>query len=450
MCAARLAPVLAREIVPHDPAELAARLRGERHLLLLDSAMRQEHFGRYSFLACNPAQTITVQDGATHLDGERVDEGALALLDRLLAEERCEPLPGLPPFQGGFAGFIGYDYGAVLEPSLRLPQGPGPQLMLNRYDTVVAFDHLQERAWIISRGGEAALDAMAAKLAAAQAPLGRASLAGFTSNFSRAGYEQALARTVDYVLAGDIFQANIAQQFSAPVDAGFDPFAFYLVLRQRNAAPFAAFLDFGTVVVASASPERLVALRGRLAEARPIKGTRRRDANPARDAALIAELMASRKDRAENVMIVDLLRNDLSRVAEPGTVMVPVLCGLESYAGVHHLTSVVTAKLQEGVAAGGLVAALFPGGSITGAPKIRAMEVIAEMEGTPRSLYCGSLGYAGFSGAADFSIAIRTVEFARDTARFSGGGGITARSRPAEEYDETLTKVARIQGAFAP
>ena len=279
---------------------------------------------------------------------------------------------------------------------------------------------------------------------------GRATLTGFTSNFTRPAYEEAIARTVDRVLAGDIFQANIAQQFSAPVDQGFEAFAFYGALRQRNAAPFAAFMDFGDRIIASASPERLVALRGGVAEARPIKGTRRRDAHPAKDAALIAELMASRKDRAENVMIVDLLRNDLSRVAQPGTVTVPMLCGLESYAGVHHLTSVVTARLRDGLGAGALLAALFPGGSITGAPKIRAMAVIAEMEQHPRGIYCGSLGYASYSGDADFSIAIRTVEFSHGMARFSGGGGITARSNPAEEYDETLTKVARIMGAFTP
>jgi para-aminobenzoate synthetase component 1 len=450
MCPAALHPPHAREIVPHDPAEMAARLRGERHLLFLDSAMRQEHVGRYSFLACNPAQTLMVRGGATFLDDAPVAEAAPAVLDRLLAQGHAPPLPGLPPFQGGFAGYIAYDYGAVLEPSLSLPRRALPELMLNRYDTVMAWDHLQERAWIISRGGATAIDALAEKLKTRPPAPGRATLAGFASNFTREAYEDAIARTVDHVLAGDIFQANIAQQFSATVDAGFDAFAFHEQLRRRNAAPFAAFLDFGEVVVASASPERLVSVRGGVAEARPIKGTRRRDANPARDATLVAELMASRKDRAENVMIVDLLRNDLSRVAEPGTVTVPMLCGLESYAGVHHLTSVVTARVRADVGAGGLLAALFPGGSITGAPKIRAMAVIAEMERRPRGIYCGSIGYASFPGAADFNIAIRTVEFSDGQARFSGGGGITARSSPAEEYDETLTKVARIEKAFQP
>ncbi len=202
--------------------------------------------------------------------------------------------------------------------------------------------------------------------------------------------------------------------------------------------------------IASSSPERLLSFDGVKVEARPIKGTRRRDPNPALDAALVAELSSSRKDRAENVMIVDLLRNDLSRVCAPGSVRVPVLCGLESYASVHHLTSVVTGELKPDKSVGDLIAAMFPGGSITGAPKIRAMEVIAEIEGQGRGVYCGSIGYFGFNGQVDLNIAIRTAMFSQGMARFQGGGGITARSEPAAEYEETLTKTTRIMEAFAP
>ncbi len=227
-----------------------------------------------------------------------------------------------------------------------------------------------------------------------------------------------------------------------------DALAFYRRLRALNPATFSAFLDYGDVQIASSSPERLLSFDGKTVEARPIKGTRRRDADPARDAALVAELVSSRKDRAENVMIVDLLRNDLSRVCSG--VRVPVLCGLESYASVHHLTSVVTGELKSGKSAGDLISALFPGGSITGAPKIRAMEIIAEIERAPRGIYCGSIGYFGFNGQVDLNIAIRTAMFSQGVARFQGGGGITARSEPAEEYDETLTKINRIMEAFAP
>jgi para-aminobenzoate synthetase component 1 len=228
----------------------------------------------------------------------------------------------------------------------------------------------------------------------------------------------------------------------------FNPLAYYLGLRVHNPATFGAYLDYGSVKIASSSPERLISFDGALAEARPIKGTRRRDPDPGIDAELKAELLASRKDRAENVMIVDLLRNDLSRVAEPGSVQVPVLCGLETYASVHHLTSVVTGRLANGKTRGDLIAACFPGGSITGAPKIRAQEIIAEIEKVPRNIYCGSIGFLSFTGPMDLNIAIRTVLFRDGVAHFQGGGGITAKSSPAEEYEETLAKVNRIAQSF--
>ncbi len=321
--------------------------------------------------------------------------------------------------------------------------------MLHRYDTVIAFDHMQERAWIISTDALEA-DRLEALLKRKLQTVGSHAIEGWTSNFSRVEYEKAISSTVEFILAGDIFQANITQCFQAAIPRGFDAFAFYLRLRRANPAPFAAFLDYGDVQIASSSPERLLNFDGKTIEARPIKGTRRRDDDPARDAALIAELASSRKDRAENVMIVDLLRNDLSRVAKPGTVRVPMLCGLETYASVHHLTSVITAELREAKTMGDVIAATFPGGSITGAPKIRAMEVIAELEKIPRGIYCGSIGYFGFNGHADLNIAIRTAQFAGGIARVQAGGGITARSNPAAEYDESLTKIKRLMEAFAP
>ncbi|MBI2717994.1 MAG: aminodeoxychorismate synthase component I [Rhizobiales bacterium] len=441
----------AREIVYREPVGLASRLRGEANLTLLESVARQEHLGRYSYLACNSSATLKVVKGTGFVDGVAQADAPLALLDRLLAQGTRPHVAGLPPFQGGFAGLISYDFGRSLEPNARIPASAPlcPDMLLNRYDTVMGFDHMQERAWIVAPEARDA-DRLEALLKRQPAALGSNAIDGFVSNFSRTEYEKAVARTVDLILAGDIFQANISQCFSAAIPPGFDAFAFYRRLRETNPATFACFLDYGEVQVASSSPERLFAFDGRLIEARPIKGTRRRDADPARDAALIAELASSRKDRAENVMIVDLLRNDLSRVAKPGSVRVPVLCGLESYANVHHLTSVVTGELRDGRTVGDLVAAAFPGGSITGAPKIRAMEVIAEIERVPRGVYCGSIGWFGFNGQADLNIAIRTAMFSQGMARVSGGGGITARSNPAAEYDESLTKIARIMEAFAP
>ena len=423
------------EIAYLEPSLYAARLRDQPNLTLLESVMRHEHLGRWSFLACNPSETVLGLQG-------------LAAMRSSLSNNATSPLPGLPPFQGGYAGFISYDSGWAFQ-GAKHPPNFKPlcrDLIFHRYDTVVGFDHMQERAFII--GPDAAkLEKLLKRKAP---PFGNHTIENWHGNFTRTDYETAIARTVEYILAGDIFQANITQCFSADVPKDFDTFGFYQSLRDRNPATFAAFLDYGDVKVASSSPERLVKMQGRQLEARPIKGTRKRDANAAHDAALIAELQSSRKDRAENVMIVDLLRNDLSRIAKPGSVKVPVLCGLESYANVHHLVSVVEAEARDGLDAIDLLQAIFPGGSVTGAPKIRAMEVIAELEQQPRGLYCGSIGWLGFNGDADFNIAIRTALFVQDKAYVQGGGGITARSQPAAEYEESLTKISRIMEAFKP
>ena len=422
------------EIAYLEPSLYAARLRDQDNLLLFESVMRHEHLGRWSFLACNPSATLR--------------DAKLDDLRRDIARQAREPLPGLPPFQGGYAGFISYDGGWDFQGAKHPPNFPAlcPTMVFHRYDTVVGFDHMQERAYIIGPA-YAKLEKMLRRKAAL---VGNHVITGWESNFTQSAYEKAIRRAVDYIMAGDIFQANITQSFTATIPASFDAFAFYQALRTKNPATFAAFLDFGDVQVASSSPERLVKMAGNHLEARPIKGTRRRDADPARDAALIAELQSSRKDRAENVMIVDLLRNDLSRIAKPGSVKVPVLCGLESYANVHHLVSVVEAQAREDVDAIAMLQAVFPGGSITGAPKIRAMEIIAELEGQARGLYCGAIGYLGFNGNADFNIAIRTALFAGGKAHVQGGGGITARSNPVTEYEESLTKISRIMQAFQP
>jgi para-aminobenzoate synthetase component 1 len=440
-----------REIVAHEPSALALRLKGQRHLTLLESVMRSEHLGRYSFLACNPKATLKVTAEGTFLCGQMQEQSPLALIDRLLAENRQRHVPGLPPFQGGLAGYISYDFGRRLEPHAKIPDFAPicPDLVLHHYDCVAAFDHMQERAWIISESPERA-DELEELLNRKPQPLGGHAITGWQSNFTREAYEAAIARTVEFILAGDIFQANITQMFSAAIPDGFDPLAFYRVLRLKNPATFAGFMDYDDIQIASSSPERLLRCEDGRVEARPIKGTRRRDADPSRDANLIADLTSSRKDRAENVMIVDLLRNDLSRVSKPGTVKVPVLCGLETYANVHHLVSVITSELKDGHGIGDLLGATFPGGSITGAPKIRAMEIIAGIEQAPRGVYCGAIGYIGFNGRTDFNIAIRTAQFHEGVARVQGGGGITARSQPAAEYEESLTKIKRIMEAFAP
>jgi para-aminobenzoate synthetase component 1 len=451
LAAMRLKAPVFSEIVYAEPFQMARRLAGERALTLLESAQRHEHLGRYSFLAVNPSQTLEVRNGATFLDGKRRTEKPLDLMGRLVRRARRANVAGLPPFQGGWAGYVSYDLGRQLEPKARIPAFPPicPDMIMHRFDTVIAIDHLQELAWVIGPDNTS-IRRMEALLKHRPKPLGAAVRVDFLPVVSRAAHESNVRRTVDYILAGDIFQANITQALEAKMPDGFDCLAAYRQVCERNPAPFAALLDYDGLTVISSSPERLIRSDGRTAQARPIKGTRKRDHNPARDAALIAELQASRKDRAENVMIVDLLRNDLSRVSKPGSVKVPVLCGLESYANVHHLVSVVESELREGLGSADLFRAVFPGGSITGAPKIRAMEVIAELEGRPRGIYCGSIGYFGFNGACDFNIAIRTLQVAGGVMRLQGGGGITARSDAAAEHDESLVKVERIREAFRP
>jgi para-aminobenzoate synthetase component 1 len=440
-----------QEIPYVEPLTLARKLQQRKDLVFLDSARRHETLGRYAFIMCDPVDCTFSEFG-------------LAAARQILDGFRLDHIADLPPFQGGLTGYLAYELGQSLEPELRR-KTPAPDILplaLKAYDVVISFDQLRQRAFIVSSGFPEAQEAGRKRRARQRLTETLAMIENspprpedrhfpplsFVSNFTRQAFEAAIARTVEYVLAGDIFQANIAQRFSATVPHGYETFAFYERLRRTNPSTFGAYLHFDDLVICSSSPERLMRLNGRHAEARPIKGTRQRVADPEADLALQQELLTSRKDRAENVMIVDLLRNDLSRVCKPGTVDVPVLCGLETYESVHHLVSVVTGELSENAAAVDLLAACFPGGSVTGAPKIRAMEIIGEIEKVPRNIYCGSIGYLSFSGTMDFNIAIRTAMFHQRTATFCGGGGITARSEPSAEYEETLHKVTRIKEAF--
>jgi para-aminobenzoate synthetase component 1 len=277
-----------------------------------------------------------------------------------------------------------------------------------------------------------------------------AAAADVAPDIPREAYELAVRRVVDYILAGDIFQANLSQRLRAELPDGLAPLDLFARLCAGNPAPFAAYLKLDDLVIASSSPERFLRLSGDEVETRPIKGTRRRGRGPAEDEALAAELLASDKDRAENVMIVDLLRNDLSRVCRDGSIAVPELCSLERYATVMHLVSSVTGRLRPGLGPVDLLAACFPGGSITGAPKIRAMEIIAELEPTRRGAYCGAIGYIGFDGAMDTSIVIRTFTIRDRRVTFQVGGGVVAGSTPEGEYQETLAKAAALIAALSP
>jgi len=268
------------------------------------------------------------------------------------------------------------------------------------------------------------------------------------TNFSKESYQSAVKKVKNFILEGDIFEANISQRFMLQLSKKVEAFNLFRRLYEMNPAPFSAYLFFGDTVLVSASPERFLKLTGDQIETRPIKGTRRRGKSQEEDLQIANELIASEKDQAENVMIVDLLRNDLSRVCEDHSVKVPKLCGLESYTTVHHLVSVVTGKLQAQYNAVDLLKAAFPGGSITGAPKIRAMEIIAEIEPTKRGPYCGSIGYIGFNGDMDTSIIIRTYAIKNNVVTFQAGGAIVVDSDPLLEYEETLTKVKALRSAL--
>ena len=478
MSVGRLEPVesVVEELTPvPDPWEVCRRLDHLPRLLFLDSAGPLPELGRYSFLAADPFAWLESRRGAvtwTTAGASETEHGdPFTALEHRLAAYRIEPLPSLPPFQGGAAGLFGYDLCHHIE---RLPRPARdefavPDLALGFYDWVVAFDHVANRAWILSTGlpesnpvhrrvrARQRMEQVRHLLASDKAsekgdaalfrngeekelrplfPVG--DLPGVYSNFDRAGYLAAARRAIDYIHAGDCFQVNLAQRLLHR--ATLPPLELYDRLRRRNAAPFAGYFDLGEFALASASPERFLRLAAGDVETRPIKGTRPRGLTQEEDERQQWALFASAKDRAENVMIVDLLRNDLGRVCTYGSVHVEALCRLESYRTVHHLVSEVRGRLRPGLGQVDLLRAAFPGGSVTGAPKVRAMEIIAELEPTARGPYCGSLGYLGFDGSMDTNILIRTFTIGKGWIQFPVGGGIVADSTPEGEYAETLHK----------
>jgi len=464
---------LVEELTPcPDVADALAAFADQPGLLLLDSALVREPTGRYSFLAADPFETFVVERVAFGRDPfERIS--------RRLREFQTEAIADLPPFQGGAAGLFSYELGGAFErvPRAQHDEFQLPDLAVGLYDWAIAWDHRERRAWIISQGFPAQapaererwarqrLDFVRGRLASstsarAQAPpsplpvtalapqFAAPGLEGLTSNFSRDAYIRAVERIIEWIYAGDIFQANLSQRLLYP--ARLDPIALARRLRSCNPAPFGGAFLFDDWAVVSASPERFFSVRGGKVETRPIKGTRRRPALPEADLFTRDELRESQKDQAENVMIVDLLRNDLSRVCAPGSIRVPHLCAVETYETVQHLVSEVRGRLDADRTVWDLWRAVFPGGSITGAPKVRAMEIIAELEPTVRGPYCGGLFYVGYDGACDSSILIRTFVCRRGWIACGVGGGIVADSDPASEYEETLDKAAGMLRALAP
>jgi para-aminobenzoate synthetase component 1 len=466
--------------------ELFELIKDKPYSFFLDSGMDPHRLGRYSFLGSEPflaissrGSEVTVIRGQEH----EVQHGnPFDTVGKLLEAYRLDHCPAPVPFLGGAVGYFGYDLCHFIEhlPSTSIDDLKLPESYFALYDTIVAFDHLEGKVYLVGTGfpeveeggrlrrarmrleevkdwlfTSHSVVAVSQRLResageARQCQSGDYSMTGASrndgqgteirlkSNFTPEEYKRAVNRVREYIAAGDVFQVNLSQRFEA--DLEIPPYELYKRLRTVNPAPFAGYLSFPGVAIVSASPERFLKVRSDLVETRPIKGTRPRGGDSTKDERLAYELIHSNKDHAENVMIVDLERNDLGRVCHYGTVKVTELAILETFPTVFHLTSTVIGRLRRGKSNIDLLKAAFPGGSITGAPKVRAMEIIDELEPTKRSVYTGSIGYLGFNQDMDLNIVIRTFLIKEGKAYFQVGGGIIYDSEPEAEYIETLDK----------
>jgi para-aminobenzoate synthetase component 1 len=405
---------------------------------------------RFDFLVADPFVTLRTRGTTTELARRDAATQSKRPPLELLREELGELALGLPglPFSGGAVGYFGYDFGRQLEriPSIAAADITMPDLAMGVYDWAVVVDHAADRTWLVGHGRDARTfagwDALVDRLSAEPPP----EPAPFRvrglpkSNLGRDAYAAAFRAVQEHIRVGDCYQVNLTQRFEAEAEG--DAWHAYLRLREINPAPYAAYLDLPDGKIVSSSPERFLRVRDGHVETKPIKGTRPRSSDAARDRALAEELRTSAKDRAENVMIVDLLRNDLGKCCVPGSVRASKLFDIESFASVHQLVSTVEGQLAPGKHALDLVAACFPGGSITGAPKVAAMKIIEELEPQRRSVYCGSIGYIGFDGNMDTNIAIRTLVQQGGRVYTWAGGGVVADSNVDAEYQESLDKAA--------
>ena len=458
-------------------AELFDLIKDQPYCFFLDSGMDYQRLGRYSFLGSGPFLVISSRGPEITITRGREQEvqhgNPLDTVGALLETYKLDHHPAPVPFLGGAVGYFSYDLCHFIErlPSAAVDDLKLPECYLAFYDTIVGFDHLRGKAYLVATGFPETdegrrLRRARMRLEEAKGWLGssHSAVAADTrlspnndrfvaaaprndrqdkeimlkSNFTHQEYRKAVNKVRDYIAAGDVFQVNLSQRFEA--DLKIPPYELHKRLRAINPAPFAAYLIFPQVAIVSASPERFLKVQGDLVETRPIKGTRPRGRDPAEDTHLAYQLTHSAKDRAENVMIVDLERNDLGRVCHYGTVKVTELAILETFPTVFHLTSTVVGKLRRGKSNIDLLKATLPGGSITGAPKVRAMEIIDELEPTKRSVYTGSIGYLGFNEDMDINIVIRTFLVKDGRAYFQVGGGIIYDSDAEAEYLETLDK----------
>jgi len=450
---------------PLDTFEL---FRDEPFCFFLDSGMDHHKLGRYSFIGSNPFLVLNSRgsDCAVYQGSEKtcLNENPFDVLNRFLELYRLDPSDLPVPFAGGAVGYLSYDLCHFIErlPATAVDDLELPECYFGFYDLVLAFDNLQGKAYIISTGfpelreverleqARERLNEVKEKLknGVRTVPATPACAAAGTlrGGFTHEEYVAAVEKARQYIIAGDIFEVNLSQRFETGL--ALSPYELYRRLRQINPAPFACYLGFDEAKIVSASPERFLRVRGDWVETRPIKGTRARGRTPEEDQVLARELLDSAKDRAENIMIVDLERNDLGRVCRYGTVKVTELAILEVFPTVFHLTSTVEGRLRKGKNVIDLLKATFPGGSITGAPKVRSMEIIDALEPTRRSVYTGSIGYLGFDGNMDLNIVIRTFIIKDGKAYFQVGGAVVYDSDPEAEYQETLDKARALIDAL--
>jgi anthranilate synthase component 1 len=459
------------------PISAVLRFADEDTVFLLESAESAERFGRYSFLGFDPKRTLSYRNGVyTVVDADGVREvparDPFRGLAEIVGKKSVAPLPNLPAFVGGAVGYFSYDAVRYLE---RLPDAPPDDLGVSEAyfavtDALVVFDHLRHKVLVVALVDAAGLrdvegegfsaayrraaddirrisERLSAPLARrAPSPGGGGNLA-ISSNFTREFYEEAVERAKEYIRAGDAFQIVPSQRFAAEI-GDLDPLLLYRGLRTVNPSPYMTYLKLGGLSLVGASPEPLVRVEDRRVMTRPVAGTRGRGASVEEDASLAVELLADEKERAEHVMLVDLGRNDLGRVSEVGSVELASFMEVERYSHVMHIVSTVEGDLREGLTALDALAAAFPAGTVSGAPKVRAMEIIDELEPTRRGPYAGATGYYGIDGRLDTCITLRTALLKDGVAYFQAGGGVVADSVPSLEYEETRNKARAMERAL--
>lgn len=415
-----------------DAVTCASALSDKPYTLFFDSNRPSHRLNRYSFVCWEPVETIEIKNGFIKHNNKDVGEKDFFsfLQERL---NNFDTIISDLPFTGGAAGYFGYDLGRQIEsiPSIAKDDLNVPDACIGIYTNVLIFDHHEDKAWLIGQTPD---------LHKNQKPYIAEPLNWNTSKNDGA-YIQDIQSIIDDIYAGEVYQVNLSRRFETDLPQNFDAFSHYMNLRQINAAPFSAFMNFGDVKLSSCSPERFLQVKDGHVETRPIKGTLSSSQS-------VENLLNSPKDRAENTMIVDLLRNDLSKVCDYHSVKAPELCSAETFEGLHHLVSTVKGILKKDQKSTDLLRACFPGGSITGAPKIRAMEIIEKLEPTRRGPYCGAIGYIGFDDTMDTNIAIRTLTYANNKAYLQTGGGIVSDSVPEKELQETLDKAQKIFESF--